>query len=177
MTRRQLDDIAPPVVMNSKKALTIGDSEAVLNFYDRGFKCIQQTACKEVAKAFVKIIAPKKQANFPYVKGDAAAPDWWPKPWGPGEKDRARHVEPDHMWKKGTAFSFAFSPTCSLERPITTGNKQIIMKNLTERTRACPSPETHPEVNHRPRDSTPKYPEAGTNPRGQARGCRHGFAR
>ncbi|KAL2164205.1 hypothetical protein VTH06DRAFT_3421 [Thermothelomyces fergusii] len=100
MMRRQLDDVAPPVVMNSKKALTIGDSEAVLNFYDRGFKCIQQTACKEVAKAFVKIIAPKKQANFPYVKGDAAAPDWWPKPWGPGEKDRARHVEPDHMWKK-----------------------------------------------------------------------------
>ncbi|KAL2014894.1 hypothetical protein VTK56DRAFT_7153 [Thermocarpiscus australiensis] len=28
------------------------------------------------------------------------APDWWPKPWGPGEKDRVRHVEPDHLWKK-----------------------------------------------------------------------------
>ncbi|KAL2188425.1 hypothetical protein L209DRAFT_217342 [Thermothelomyces heterothallicus CBS 203.75] len=124
-TRRQLDDVVPPVVMNSKKVLAIGDSEAVLNFYDRGFKCIQQTACKEVAKAFVKIIAPKKQANFPYVKGDAAAPDWWPKPWGPGEKDRARHVEPDHMWKKGSAslslsLSLSLSvclSVCALERP------------------------------------------------------------
>lgn len=106
MTRRKLDDDLPPVVVNSRKTLTIGDSDAVMDFYERGFKCIQQTACKEVAKAFVKIIAPKKQATHPYVKGDASRPDWWPQPWGPGEKDKARHVEPDHMWKKGASCLF-----------------------------------------------------------------------
>ncbi len=100
--RLGLDDDAPPVIVSPNKALEIGNSAALWEFYDRGFKCIQQTACKEIAKAFVKIIAPKKQANNPYTKGDAAAPDWWPAPWGPGEKDRARHVEPDHMWKKGS---------------------------------------------------------------------------
>jgi len=100
--RRDLDDDAPPVVTNARKTIVIGDSEAVLNFYDRGFKCIQQTACKEVAKAFIKIIAPKKQATNPYTGGYATAPDWWPKATGPGEKDRVRHVEPDHQWKRGT---------------------------------------------------------------------------
>ncbi len=99
--RRNLDDDAPPVIVSPKKALAIGDSNAVWEFYDRGFKCIQQTACKEMGKALIKIIAPKKQANNPYTKGDATAPDWWPRPWGPGEKDRVRHVEPDHLWKKG----------------------------------------------------------------------------
>ncbi|KAH6850001.1 hypothetical protein B0I37DRAFT_102204 [Chaetomium sp. MPI-CAGE-AT-0009] len=97
--RRELDDDAPPVISNSRKTLVIGDSLAVMEFYDRGFKAIQQTACKEIAKAFIKILCPKKQRTNPYMRGDESAPDWWPRPWGPGEKDRVRHVEPDHMWK------------------------------------------------------------------------------
>lgn len=104
--RRAQDDDAPPIIASSKKPLEIGDSEAVLEFYDRGFKAIQQTACKEVAKAFIKVICPKKQANFPYRKGSETAPDWWPEPWGPGEKDMARHVEPDHLWKRGLYSSY-----------------------------------------------------------------------
>ncbi len=68
------NDVAPIII--SPKGLEIGDSQAVLEFYDRGFKCIQQTACREIGKAFIKLIAPKKQANNPYTKGDATAPDW-----------------------------------------------------------------------------------------------------
>jgi hypothetical protein len=85
----------------SKRPLEIGNHKAVQAFYDHRFKCIQQTACKEVAKAFIKLIAPKKQANHPYTGRDASAPDWWPKPSGPGEKDKVRHIEPDHQWKRG----------------------------------------------------------------------------
>jgi hypothetical protein len=99
--RRHHDDDAAPIITSSKKAIEIGDSDAVLEFYDRGFKAIQQTACKEVAKAVIKVICPKKQAQYPYRKGAKSAPDWWPGPWGPGETDGPRHVEPDHLWKRG----------------------------------------------------------------------------
>jgi hypothetical protein len=99
--RRDDDDDAPPIIASSKKAIEIGDSDTVLEFYDRGFKAIQQTACKEVAKAVIKVICPKKQALYPYRKGAASAPDWWPKPSGPDDKDIVRHVEPDHLWKRG----------------------------------------------------------------------------
>jgi hypothetical protein len=99
--RRELDDDAPPVITSSRKTLVIGDSEAVMEFYDRGWKAIQQTACKEIAKAWIKVLCPKKQKRNAYVGGDRTAPDWWPLRYGPGERDRVRHVEPDHMWKLG----------------------------------------------------------------------------
>jgi hypothetical protein len=99
--RRGLDDDEPRVITTAKRALVIGDAEAVREFYNQRFRCLQQTACKIIAKHIIKVIAPKKQANNPYTKRDAAAPAWWPKPWGTGEKDKVRHVEPDHQWKKG----------------------------------------------------------------------------
>ncbi|KAK4236406.1 hypothetical protein C8A03DRAFT_35713 [Achaetomium macrosporum] len=97
MIPRGLEDV-PPVIAPSKIPIAIGDVE--WEFYEQRFKCIQQTACKIIAKAIVKLIAPKKQANNPYTGGDLTAPAWWPKPYGPGEKDKVRHVEPDHQWKK-----------------------------------------------------------------------------
>jgi hypothetical protein len=87
---------------NSTRGLEIGNANAVLDFYHHRFKCLQQTACREIAKAFIKVIAPKKQATNPYMKRDDSAPDWWPKPSGPGEKDKVRHIEPDHQWKRGS---------------------------------------------------------------------------
>jgi hypothetical protein len=99
--RGELDNDASPVTSSPKKGLQIRESQVVWEFYDRGFKYNRQTACREIAKAFIKLIAPKKQTNNPYLKGDGIAPDWWPKPWGPGEKDKARHVEPDHLRTKG----------------------------------------------------------------------------
>jgi hypothetical protein len=70
----------------------------VVSFYESSFKNIQQTACKEIAKAFIRVICPKKQRNHPYTKGWDARPDWWPE-FTPEEK--ARHIEPDHQLKRG----------------------------------------------------------------------------
>jgi hypothetical protein len=100
--RRNADADSAPVVVHSKVGLQIGDAEAVERFYETRLKAVQQTACKELAKAFVKIIAPKKQARNPYTGGLDTAPDWWPKRCGPAGKDEVRHREPDHLFKPGT---------------------------------------------------------------------------
>lgn len=83
------------------RAITVGDSDEVWKAYDERFKSIQQSACKLIAKAWVKAVEPKKQSTHPYTGSDEKAPDWWPKPWGPNKEQRVRHKEPDHLYKRG----------------------------------------------------------------------------
>ncbi|KAK3903330.1 hypothetical protein C8A05DRAFT_14709, partial [Staphylotrichum tortipilum] len=97
-TRRSRDTDPSPVITHSKVRLRIGDAEAVQRFYKSRIKAVQQTACREIAKAFVKVVAPKKQVRNPYTGGLEAAPDWWPKKCGVDGKE-VRHIEPDHMYK------------------------------------------------------------------------------
>jgi hypothetical protein len=97
------DDDAPVPVASARKGIKIGDSEATWQFYDQRFRNCQQTACKLIAKAWVKAVEPKKQSNHPYTGSDEKAPDWWPKPWGPSRDEKVRHKEPDHLYKKGSA--------------------------------------------------------------------------
>jgi hypothetical protein len=73
----------------------------VYDFYEQRFKSCQQSACKLIAKAWVKVLAPKKQSTHPYTGSDERAPDWWPKPWGVSKEERVRHKEPDHLYKRG----------------------------------------------------------------------------
>lgn len=82
------------------RAITISDSDEVWKAYDERFKSIQQSACKLIAKAWVKAVEPKKQSTHPYTGADERAPDWWPKPWGPNKEQRVRHKEPDHLYKR-----------------------------------------------------------------------------
>ncbi len=96
------DDEAPGTVSGGKRGLRIGNTEEVFEYYQTRLKDIQQNACKLIAKAWVRLIEPKKQSNHPYTAGDEKAPDWWPKPWGPTKDDKVRHVEPDHLLKRGT---------------------------------------------------------------------------
>lgn len=95
------DDLPAVQVVLSKKGIRVGNKEEVWKFCDQRFKNIQQTACKLIAKAWVKLIAPKKQSNHPYTGADAKAPDWWPKPWGTSRDEKVRHKEPDHLYKPG----------------------------------------------------------------------------
>ncbi len=72
-------------------------------FYTQRFQCIQQTACRVIAKEMIKVLCPKKQANNPYIRRESATPAWWPKPWGTGPRDKVRHIEPDHLLKDGAS--------------------------------------------------------------------------
>lgn len=95
------DDDDVPMTVSSRRGIKIGDSDAVWSFYEQRFKNCQQTACKLIAKAWVKAVEPKKQSTHPYTGSDEKAPDWWPKPWGPTKDDKVRHKEPDHLYKRG----------------------------------------------------------------------------
>ncbi|KAJ2982732.1 hypothetical protein NUW58_g6380 [Xylaria curta] len=88
------------VTIQPRKGIKIGDSDAVYAFYDHRLKCCQQTACKLIAKAWVKAVAPKKQSTHPYTRGDKTRPDWWPKTYcrfGEDTYKELRHKEPDHL--------------------------------------------------------------------------------
>jgi len=147
--RRTDEDAEPAVIMKAMRSITIGNSEQVREYYVQRFTCLQQRLCREISKAFVKTIAPKKQANNPYTGGEEKRPDWWPGPWGPGEKERVRHKEPDHLWKKGwSMFPKCFSENC------------LANQTLTPRTYRSPHP--HLVVGDRAsREAAPGYSEGG----------------
>ena len=86
------------VLFQKTQQLVIGGDIEVELFYSAAFKNMQQMCCKVMAKAFVKLIEPKKQAHYPYTRGDAHAPPWWPDTAG---ENSVRHKEPDHLLKPG----------------------------------------------------------------------------
>ncbi|KAK4192085.1 hypothetical protein QBC35DRAFT_485593 [Podospora australis] len=91
-------DDEPAPISTVRTPLQIGDSDAVWNFYKRSFEAVQQLACKIIAKAFIKTIAPRKQTKHPYTSGEVKKPDWWPR----DRTEKGRHVEhkePDHTSK------------------------------------------------------------------------------
>jgi hypothetical protein len=75
------------------KPLTIGSAEEVATFLETRFRQLQQSGCKVVAKAWIKVIEPKKQTRYPYNRGEESKPEWWPSD--------VRHKEPDHLMKPG----------------------------------------------------------------------------
>ncbi|KAM5345374.1 hypothetical protein ACJ41O_011236 [Fusarium nematophilum] len=99
-TTNDEDDSPMTVTTTTRKGIKIGNADDVWNFYEQRFKNCQQTACKLIAKAWVKAVEPKKQSTHPYTGSDEKAPDWWPKPWGPTKEDKVRHKEPDHLYKR-----------------------------------------------------------------------------
>lgn len=114
------DDVAIVVASSSKKTLKVGDEKDLWNLYEQRFKNCQQTACKLIAKAWVKVVEPKKQTNHPYTGQDEKAPDWWPKPWGPTKEEKVRHKEPDHLYKRGKN---SVEQACLLDAPTNSWNQ------------------------------------------------------
>ncbi|KXJ97448.1 hypothetical protein Micbo1qcDRAFT_7936 [Microdochium bolleyi] len=98
------DEPAPesprPVPTSKGRRIRIDNSKEIWEFYEQQFKNCQQTACKLIAKAWVKAVEPKKQSTHPYTGKDEKAPEWWPKPWGTSKDERVRHKEPDHLYKR-----------------------------------------------------------------------------
>lgn len=96
-----------PANTDNMVALEIGDTEKVLAYYETALKHFQQINCRQIAKAFIKFIEPRKQVNHPYNGGKPPAgalpgqkgdpertkPKWWPA--------GVQHKEPDHLKKEG----------------------------------------------------------------------------
>jgi hypothetical protein len=85
--------------------ISITDRALLRKYYEKAFQNLQQTNCRALAKAYIKLVEPRKQMVFPYngrivVAGvtrqldpEATKPPWWPR--------RVRHREPDHLLKEG----------------------------------------------------------------------------
>ncbi|WFD19529.1 hypothetical protein MCAP1_001761 [Malassezia caprae] len=80
-----------PPVPHVKHTIELKDEAARTAFLELRFSQLQQVMCKMIAKEWIKVIEPKKQTRFPYNKGEAGRPGWWPA--------GVRHKEPDHLMK------------------------------------------------------------------------------
>ncbi|KAJ5743785.1 hypothetical protein N7533_008655 [Penicillium manginii] len=88
---------------NQTAFISIRDKDFLRRYYEKIFQNLQQTNCRVLAKAYVKLVEPRKQVNFPYngrkiVAGqtqqldpDDTKPPWWPT--------GVSHREPDHLPK------------------------------------------------------------------------------
>jgi hypothetical protein len=102
------DDFAEGISSDDYQPLVISDHDAVTTFYMTRLRQMQQLMCKVVAKAWIKVIEPKKQSNFPYNRGDESKPAWWPRD--------VRHKEPDHLMKPGGFPILNWPTNCFLTR-------------------------------------------------------------
>ncbi|EAW12825.1 uncharacterized protein ACLA_012530 [Aspergillus clavatus NRRL 1] len=94
-----------PCASTDMVGLEIGNTPKVIDYYERALKHFQQLNCRQIAKAFIKFIEPRKQVKHPYNGGKPPAgappgergdpektkPEWWPP--------HVVHKEPDHLRK------------------------------------------------------------------------------
>lgn len=96
----------PELSLDSQKAtISVTDKDALRRYYEKVFQNLQQTNCRVIAKAYVKLVEPRKQVNYPYngrkivdgetqqLSPDETRPPWWPS--------GVSHREPDHLPKAG----------------------------------------------------------------------------
>lgn len=92
--RSSLTTIKPTLInLFPLKLIKNQSPQQLLNQYRDLFNSLSQYICKDVAKAWIKILEPNKQALFPYRDYNKSKPDWWPQ--------HVNHIEPDHLDKIG----------------------------------------------------------------------------
>ncbi|KAJ5374496.1 hypothetical protein N7517_006502 [Penicillium concentricum] len=86
-----------------KTTISVKERGLLRLYYEKIFQNLQQTNCRIIAKAYIKLVEPRKQVNYPYngrkiVEGrtqqldpEATKPPWWPR--------GVSHREPDHLPK------------------------------------------------------------------------------
>ena len=106
--KRKRSKVTNPIysLVQSTRQLCIGNETEVRGFLLQCFKNVQQDHVKTIAKAWIKVINPNKQTNYPYAGGPNRAPPWWPpRPLDavqPTQRNGyVRHREPDHLKKEG----------------------------------------------------------------------------
>ncbi|KAL1985298.1 hypothetical protein VTN96DRAFT_8097 [Rasamsonia emersonii] len=94
--------LSPPI---RRTAIRVGDEPRMRKYYEKAFEAFQQLNCRVIAKAFIKLVEPRKQVNHPYngrksasgsspeqrVDPELTKPKWWPS--------GVTHKEPDHLLK------------------------------------------------------------------------------
>lgn len=89
--------------------IAVSDRDKLMEFYKSRLNLIQEVCMRNVLKAWIKEIVPKKQKHHPYNggkkkeegkreygeknPGGVTRPDWWP--------EDIRHHGPDHLHKPG----------------------------------------------------------------------------
>lgn len=103
-------DTGLKVLPSNGGLIPIQDPQAMIHVYEKAFEKILQTNCRVLAKAYIKLVEPRKQVNYPYngrksIRGrtvqlnpEATKPSWWPS--------HVRHREPGHLLKVGTSLRF-----------------------------------------------------------------------
>lgn len=98
-------DSASPTPSLRRTAIRLGQTDLVRRYYEKAFEAFQQLNCRVIAKAFVKLVEPRKQVNHPYngrraaggssqkMDSELTKPKWWPT--------GVTHKEPDHLQKAG----------------------------------------------------------------------------
>ena len=102
------------LALHQSASISVKERGLLRLYYEKIFQNLQQTNCRIIAKAYIKLVEPRKQVNYPYngrkiVEGrtqqldpEATKPPWWPR--------GVSHREPDHLPKVGkTALSFRMS--------------------------------------------------------------------
>ncbi|KAF5006491.1 hypothetical protein F66182_15827, partial [Fusarium sp. NRRL 66182] len=90
---------------SSACVILVDDETRLKKYYEKAFDSFQQLNCRVIAKAFIKLVAPRKQVNYPYNGRRASSspggerradPEMTKPPWWPAG---VTHKEPDHLLK------------------------------------------------------------------------------
>lgn len=95
---------------SSACVIRVDDEARLKKYYEKAFDSFQQLNCRVIAKAFIKLVEPRKQVNYPYNGRRASSspggerradPEMTKPPWWPAG---VTHKEPDHLLKPGMLF-------------------------------------------------------------------------
>lgn len=92
LTPRVSTSVSIVPALKNMKLLTLG-TDQLLCHYRNAFTSLSQVVCKAVAKIWIKVAEPNKQAVHPYKHFNSSKPLWWPRD--------VDHIEPDHLDKHG----------------------------------------------------------------------------
>ncbi|KAJ5991403.1 hypothetical protein N7522_011610 [Penicillium canescens] len=91
------------MISDKKAMVSVKDRDILALYYMKAFEDLQQTNCRILAKAYIKLVEPQKQVNYPYngrkivamaprqFDPEMTKPPWWPS--------GVSHREPDHLPK------------------------------------------------------------------------------
>jgi hypothetical protein len=104
--RRRIDQReTPDLSKQMMHSMMPVDNRGFRSYYEKAFENFQQTNCRVLAKAYIKLIEPRKQVNYPYngrvsiggttkqLDPKTTKPPWW--------HSGVTHHEPDHLLKAG----------------------------------------------------------------------------